>query len=209
MNIASMKILIVHGAWVTQGGFDWGGELAAVIRNVAPDDGTWQVEPVYWGYYLSPAASIDEAIAFGRAVGSQMVTQDVSRLQIIGHSLGAYFIDGLAAAVREQAPTTIIQSTFLDAFTAVNDNATVANRGEDADFAESYYTIGNDGCAWLSWCTQDQFGRCVNVDVTAVNPGDANACVGSHRWPRCFYHRTVDETGGPGECDEIEMDNSV
>lgn len=194
-------VLITHGV-LTGDGFGevggWGHELAEVIRDQVPSDGTWQVATVHWGFRVAPAPNVDEAIETGRAVGGQLTAHGVTQLHVIGHSLGAYVIDGIAAAVREQSPSTVIQSTYLDAFTALFDYATLAARGSTATHADSYYTSGSDLCHLL---TQEVFPNCINADVTGVHPWldviDDPLCLGSHEWPRCFYHRTVDPSGGP------------
>ncbi len=197
--------LILHGvltlpSFAEPGG--WGYELAAAIQGEFPDN-TWQAMPVYWGWRADPFANMDEAISCGRSIGVSMHDQGVTKLHLIGHSLGAFVVDGIASGMKQQNASAVIQCTYLDAFTPFDLAEITEHRGELADHADSYYTSGSAACHWF---TQSQFDHCVNVDVTALHAGGLG-CLSSHAWPHCFYHRTVDVSGGP--CDAIVGDHGL
>jgi len=184
--------LSLPGGWNTTG---WGGRLADAIGEPLGSD--WAVLPVYTGYCVWPWAPVFEWC--GRYSGTVLANAEVTHVHLIAHSAGAGFVDACAERIRElRGNATTIHATYLDPCWKLGSDG---SRGEDADFAENYFSFEgwnvNCGAEVVdTWFTESQYDNCVNIDVSYLDPNyDYDGwfpCKSSHAWPHCFYRLTSD-----------------
>ena len=189
--MTGVPILDLPNGWDTTG---WGGQLASAIDEPLGSD--WLVIPVYTGYTVNPWAPWYESR--GRYVASVLANEEVEHVHLIAHSAGAWFIDACTERLRElRGNATTIHATYLDPCWRPGSGG---SRGEDADFAESYFSY--EGMA--PHCgtqvvdavfTQSHYDECVNIDVSFLDPTyDYDGwlpCKSTHAWPHCFYRLTA------------------
>ncbi len=199
-----------EAAWIT-------GTANAIQANVPSD---WQVEPYWWGdkanVFLADK-SFDNAKNIGTQIGRQIVEQGWQRVHLIGHSSGAALIQSAADAIRSGAPSTVIQTTFLDPYFR-SDYSGLSWFGRNADWSDGYdaYNFWTDQLGSVILKPDLTYGvlaNAYNVDVTWVDPNKKltpilcpsstadstpNFCgtsaTSSHGWPIDFYSNSVVNT---------------
>jgi hypothetical protein len=200
---------------------DWVDTMKTSIEQVVPSN--WTVIPYKW-IPQSRTTVFDvkgAAEAQGRQAGAYIVTlgqntpnQKWAHVHLIGHSAGGALINEAAKVIINASPTTTVHTTFLDAYTGVEDGGRV-EYGQYSQWADSYFAVDNGtGDALLGRTdgrTDGPLVHAYNVDVTWLDPSalsgvdvvyssdstPAFQVFSSHGWPIQFYQDTI--TGGlPG-----------
>ena len=194
---------------------DWVDRMKASIQDVVPAN--WMVLSYKWIQQSRSGVDIIKPIAeaVGRYVGADIMTmaqltphQKWEHVHLIGHSAGAALINEAAWVISDASPTTTIHTTFLDAYTGVEDGGRV-EYGEYSQWADSYFAVDNETADPLVGRTDGPLVHAYNVDVTWLDPNalsgidvvysadstPAFQVFSSHGWPIQFYQDTI--TGGP------------
>jgi hypothetical protein len=196
---------------------DWVDTMKTSIEQVVPPN--WVVIAYKW-IPQSRATVLDvkaAAEAQGRQAGAYIVAlaqntpnQKWEHVHFIGHSAGAALINEAARAITSAPPTTTVHTTFLDAYTGVQDGGRV-EYGEYSQWADSYFAVDDETLDPYVGRTDGPLVHAYNVDVTWLDPNalsgvdvvysagstPAFQVFSSHGWPIQFYQDTI--TGGlPG-----------
>ena len=220
-------VLVTHGwipPWEELSSPDWIADLAGAIGTKLNESNVsdWQAEPYYWitnaETGLNPNAALDHAKNIGTQIGRQIAEQGWQHVHLIAHSAGSALIQAAADAIRSNAPSTVIQTTFLDPFLGT-DYRGLNWYGSNADWSDAYdaYNFWTDQFGSIVLLPNLTYGNLVNsynVDVTWVDPNKTlqpilcpsstadstapllnNYCgtnaLSSHGWPIDFYTETV------------------
>ncbi|TVQ19023.1 MAG: hypothetical protein EA382_17025, partial [Spirochaetaceae bacterium] len=141
---ATALFLISHGYGNNPS--HWPARLIARIRDAGVDDG-WQLYAHDWSANSLRALTASRAgYRIGRHFGGLLAERGHYRtIHLVGHSLGAFVMQGVVDAYRGAGGTATIQMTFLDPFLLrgwFGIGWGVRNFGRGADFAENYVVIG-------------------------------------------------------------------
>ena len=186
---ASSLLLISHGYGNNPS--HWPARLIAQIREYGVDDG-WQLYAHDWSENSLRALSASRAgYRIGRHFGRVLADHhDYEVIHLLGHSLGAFVMQGLVDAYRHAGGTATIQMTFLDPFLLrgwFGIGWGVRNFGRGADFAENYVVIGDRVRA-----TNRYLRRAHNFDITGLVPEAMwEDQWGAHWWGVEFYRQSV------------------
>jgi len=187
-------LLVVHGSGDTAAG--WPADVIQHVDKTIAHREQWDLVAYDWSAYAAKKASAAKAgLEIGSYIGKTLSSADYSyeRIQLVGHSAGAFVVQGACDAYRKNgSKTTRIHLTFLDPFTGKGlIDWTYGKRrfGQGADFAEAY--INTDDPVPSSNGT---LSKAHNFDVTAQAPA---SLVGAdrHWWPVYFYLESIDKEG--------------
>lgn len=133
-----------------------------------------------------PTSAASNAATIGRRYVNFLVESDYQHVHLIAHSAGSWMIDAMIEGIETNAPQTITQATFLDAFTPGNE----AERfGQHADWAEHFVDDG------VLFATNEYFDLAFNIDVSRFGPDTAEDSwslgVAGHAWPHQYYLETA------------------
>ncbi|GEM_PF-2104537 len=133
--------------------------------------GNWQVHGYKWvkgAWKLNPQDALNNAKQEGISLGNSIASQGWTHVHLIGHSAGAGLIQAALERIKASSPSTVVHCTFLDAFVGF-DKAGIANYGNGADWADSYFT--RDSLTSLTGTyTEGSLDHAYNVDVTQLDP---------------------------------------
>ena len=185
-------IVIVHGANHRADG--WPLEVEERIR-AHYDVSRWDFFRPDWPQlsdrYLSGAT---DGYALGRRYGAALAAPGYSYevMHLIGNSLGAHVVHGLAAAYRETRAgvQALIHMTFIDPFVyrdLLRPRYGVSQFGRHADVTDNYYT--RDEPVWFSNTPLD---HATNFDVSpVVPPREDPYFTYYHDYPMVYYRNSV------------------
>ena len=201
-------ILVTHG-W--EGNVAWGTTAPTALEQVAAGmsafaasdpaiDSHWDVVVMDWSEFaktgLDPgpdeaarrASQIGQSLANWMAEGSMAYTN----IHLLGHSAGAWLIDGVADRLRELGYATDIQLTFFDAFVPPSLVSTEGFPGayNHATRAEQYVDV-----RWspVLQHTNVRLPNAVNINVTDLDPWPWRLPGTVHDWPHTWYLSTLDD----------------
>jgi hypothetical protein len=169
----------------------WPARLIGRIRDAGAADG-WQLYAHDWSANSLRALSASRVgYRIGRHFGREIAQQDqYATIHLLGHSLGAFVMQGLVDAYRDAGGGASIQMTFLDPFLLrgwFGVGWGVRSFGRGADFAESYVVIGDRVRA-----TNRYLRRAHNFDITGIVPEAMwEDRWGAHWWGVEFYRQSV------------------
>lgn len=141
-------VVITHG-WEPEGpvaDVSWiVGMMTAIQQRVGND---WLVVPFNWvgskpgegAWTPVPWDALKHAKVIGTLLGQEIASKSWQHVHLIGHSAGAGLIHAAGDAIRAKAPTTVIQTTFLDPYTG----KFLEERdkyGRNADWADDYFVV--------------------------------------------------------------------
>ncbi|MCX8044634.1 MAG: alpha/beta hydrolase [Desulfobacterota bacterium] len=187
-------LVLVHGSGDTA--TDWPAELIAKVQAVIADLDAWDIVAYDWGRYAADKASASTTgLAIGRYIGEQLAAAAYcyDRIQLIGHSVGSFVVQGVCDAYRTNGGTAWVHLTFLDPFTGKGFvDWTYGQRrfGEGADFAEAYLNTDDPVPS-----TNSSLSHAHNFDVTALAP-DLLSSRDRHWWPVLFYIESIEHATG-------------
>ena len=192
---ARYLLLVVHGSGDTAAG--WPTDVIQAVEKTIAHREQWDLVAYDWSTYAENKASASKAgLEIGHYIGETLASADYTyeRIQLVGHSVGAFVIQGACDAYRKNgSAATRMHLTFLDPFTGNGFiDWTYGKRrfGKGADFAEAYINTDDPVPS-----TNGTLKKAHNFDVTALAPA---ALVGSdrHWWPVYFYLESIDKEGG-------------
>ncbi len=200
-------VLVAHG-WVApwdkdKGVPNWETDLCDLMEDRV--GGEWQVGALDWVEAASqdgPSKAFDNGRSIGGQLGKCLAGQRWAHIHMIGHSAGAALIQAAADAIKHNAPTTVVHTTFLDAFLRF-DYTGREWFGTNADWADSYFahdrlTDEMGRLMFLPSLTEGPLTNAFTVDVTTADPKCwTNVVSGmpqaesTHGWPHDFYLGSV------------------
>lgn len=181
-------IIITHG-WQPLGRLSavkWVDDMVdAIEETVLPN---WYVMACKWqgGAGPTPGRALSFAANLGGKLGKELGTQGWSHIHLIGHSAGAALIETASVEIKRIAPSTVVHTTFLDAYRESNGSS---QYGESSDWSDNYFSHD----LLTSWFTEPSLNHAFNVDVTVLDPDRNEFLPGAstHEWPHDFYHATI------------------
>ena len=177
-------VLLVHG--LEDSPATWS---EAVAGSFASDGSATAVVPLDWRPYSGDTlrCSVD-GMRIGEEIGGQWSRLDgLASIHLVGHSCGAFVVQGLCQAVAAARPEIRIQATFLDPVAIYGGffwEYGVERFGDCADFADAYIDTG-DGVPGSNVALPHAH----TFDVTPARPADFDAS--PHVWPTAYYARLV------------------
>ncbi len=194
-------IVVAHGAHGAA--HTWPSGYLERIRAL-PESEQWDVFLVNWTSlsirYLSAAAN---GLHLGRMLGRELAASadQYDVIHLIGHSLGAHVIHGMAEAYRQnsdRADQVLIHATFLDPFLPMGVLQLGHGRtrfGVYADFAECYFTRNEP-----VWFSNSPLIHATNFDLTELVPERENPYFTYvHEFPLFYYMYSIHQNSvGPG-----------
>jgi hypothetical protein len=210
---ASGLVLLTHGwnsnvgVWATSMGTSI--QASNVARHVSQ---SWDVVTMDWSYYaatgINPFTSPEAAAVNGNDIGESLANWmhekgfNYTTLDLIGHSAGAWLINGLNNGLINQGSNPIVQQTYLDAYNPgglafygyAAGNTPVL--GKNATYAEQYYN-GGDYLPGLATVLPNA----VNFDINGLyvfSGGNPINPLSLHAWPYTWYGMTVLSPTGSG-----------
>lgn len=193
---ARFLLLIVHGSGDTAGG--WPAELNNAVSSALDEPGSWDIVCYDWSRYADNKLAASRAgLAIGAAIGASLASDNYTyeAIQMVGHSAGAFVMQGACDAYRERGGAARVQLTFLDPFTGNGFiDWTYGRRrfGAGADFAEAYTNTDDPVPS-----TNGLLLQVHNFDVTALAPDTVTDSNG-HWWPVTWYTQSVGSGTGCG-----------
>jgi pimeloyl-ACP methyl ester carboxylesterase len=185
-------LLVVHGSGDTAA--DWPADLIAKAEETVANPEQWDLVAYDWSVYAEDRASASKTgLEIGNYIGATLASADYhyERIQLIGHSVGAFVVQGACDAYREGTTTTArVHLTFLDPFTGKGlIDWTYGKRrfGQGADFAEAYINTDDPVPS-----TNGNLRKAHNFDVTARAPASLSDR-DRHWWPVSFYIESIDK----------------
>jgi len=189
---ARYLLLVAHGSGDSAA--DWPAELIAKVEETVANPEQWDLVAYDWSEYAADKTTASKTgLAIGRYIGATLASADYSyeRMQFIGHSVGAFVVQGACDAYHENTSgDTRLQLTFLDPFTGNGFiDWTYGKRrfGEGADFAEAYINTDDPVPS-----TDGNLRKAHNFDVTAEAPSTLSDR-DRHWWPVYFYIESIDK----------------
>lgn len=216
-------ILITHGRTTgPDSDNDWVLHMKTNIQNVVPPN--YAVMDFLWTDLSRGAASgigsfanygsflwvkwIGEQV--GGAVGNGLVTasqqlpnKQWKNIHLIGHSAGCAVINEAARVISKASPSTVIHTTFLDAYTGVWAGGQT-DYGKYSQWSDSYFAIDWDTADPIFSRTAGQLQKAYNVEVGWLDPqkrsdvlydndGNVTTCsvLSSHSWAISFYSNSI------------------
>ncbi|MBI4848034.1 MAG: thrombospondin type 3 repeat-containing protein, partial [Nitrospirae bacterium] len=148
-----------------------------------------------WDYTLGkvclpklPSEAYSSAFNIGKKIAQDLLATRYEYIHFIAHSAGSNVIDTATNFIHEYLPSTIIHSTFLDAY---DPNGEKSLYGENADFAEQYVDKRHLVADWID-TTDSDLPNVFNFDITSLDPEYTLNPVKMHSWPYRFYNLTAD-----------------
>src|ERR1039458_7984262 len=132
-------VFVTHG-W-EQGLFEpsppqWVSDMCNDIQTRVPN---WQVIPYFWVdkawtepldlFHLESKVMVN-AQTIGTQIGQQIAEEGYQHVHLIAHSAGSALIQAAADVIKQNSPSTIVQTTFLDPFVGF-DNKGISWRSEE------------------------------------------------------------------------------
>jgi len=200
-------ILVTHGWNTSQERY---ATFWAPLRNVirARVSADWKVEAYEWtnaSLTFWPDTALNRGVSLGKVLGQSIAQQDYEHVHLIGHSAGSGVIAAAARQIRMHSPSTIVHTTFLDAFPGLTPSLAELGSPAEAyggysDWADHYFSrevLPSALCGLVStgFTTQLHLPLCFNLDVSRADPDYSALCLSSHSWPTCFFRFTVDGVG--------------
>lgn len=186
---ARFLLLIVHGSGDTAG--EWPADLKDAVGAALGDPGAWDIVAYDWSRYADNKLAASRAgLEIGAAIGESLASDDYTyeAIQLVGHSAGAFVMQGACDAYRTQGGAARVHLTFLDPFTGNGFiDWTYGRRrfGAGADFAEAYTNTDDPVPS-----TNGLLVQMHNFDVTALAPATVTGS-GGHWWPVTWYLQTA------------------
>ncbi len=180
--------IVAHGSGASPDG--WPLELEQALLLLPIED--WQVVRVDWEETAERRLSAPRnGSAIGRAIGREIAAGPPRVLHLVGHSSGAFVVQGIIDGVRASGDDrTVIQASFLDPFLA---RSVLQLRwgqrrlGLGADFAESYYTA-TDRVPFTNSALQHAWNLELDASVPRIPDPPADW---EHGWPLTWYREAV------------------
>lgn len=191
---ARYLLLVVHGSGDTAA--DWPADVIQKVATTIAGREQWDLVAYDWSTYAGSKTSASKAgLEIGNYIGETLSSADYSyeRIQLVGHSVGAFVIQGACDAYRKKGSgAALMHLTFLDPFTGNGFiDWTYGKRrfGRGADFAEAYINTDDPVPS-----TNGALKNAHNFDVTALAPA---SLAGSERhwWPVYFYLESIGKEG--------------
>lgn len=202
-------VLITHGWTKISPDQSWINTMSNSITAYLTGAGItgWQVYGYYWepnsSTPFSPAGAIVNATQEGISLGNSIVDQGWTKIHFIAHSAGAQLIQTATEIIKNRAPNTIVQCTFLDPFEGF-DLAKIGVYGHGADWSDRYSSHG-DIDVGIGIFTNQPLSWSYNVDVTALDPSLGNSglfsgllgyavcsvSAATHGWAVQFYENSI------------------
>jgi alpha-tubulin suppressor-like RCC1 family protein len=182
----------------------WMVQMTNAIVQQLGSSSIWQVEAYYWlsdAWTWLPDDALNNAKILGTQIGIQIAAVGYQHVHLIAHSAGSALIQAAADAIRQNSPSTIIQSTFLDPYVGL-DGRGINWYGQNADWSDNYFAQDSETGAF----TEGQLNHSYNVDVGWLYPNPSNpdpkivtyadglfgqVAFATHDWPHDFYTDTV------------------
>lgn len=193
-NGARYLLLVAHGSGDTAA--DWPADVLQKLDTALAHRELWDLVAYDWSDAAASKTSASKAgLRIGNYIGTKLASAEYTyeRIQLIGHSVGAFVIQGACDAYRKNGSGAArIHLTFLDPFTGNGFiDWTYGKRrfGLGADFAEAYTNTDDPVPS-----TNGVLKKAHNFDVTALAPA---ALIGAdrHWWPVYFYLESIDKEG--------------
>ncbi|MDE1974894.1 MAG: DUF3466 family protein [Patescibacteria group bacterium] len=204
-------VVITHGWTHTESqsmptDVPWVDTISNMVVQRLVSDGVsgWQVFGYKWpaaSYTVLPDQSLNNAKQQGELLGLSIVAGGWTKVHLIAHSAGAGLIERCSEIIRQYAPNTVIQCTFLDPYMG-SDGSGYATYGQAADWSDCYYNRD----AETGSKTEGSLANAYNADITQLDdldrvsvhyyiPGIINSScyktVATHFWPVMFYSNTI------------------
>jgi pimeloyl-ACP methyl ester carboxylesterase len=116
---ARYLLLVVHGSGDTAA--DWPADVIQKVDATIAHREQWDLVAYDWSAYAGSKTSASKAgLEIGAYIGETLASADYSyeRIQLVGHSVGAFVVQGACEAYRKNGSKTArIHLTFLDPFT--------------------------------------------------------------------------------------------
>ncbi len=214
-------VVITHGYEAVGQYAAWIDQMADAIRNKLTAEGkvNWQVVPVHWeeAAWGIPELAVAGARIEGALYGAEFAQVHWQNVHLIGHSAGSVFIEAFAKEIKAIWPDTLVHCTYLDPYLSAIPGLGVITYGENADWADSYFSDD-----WTGPFTGGKLEHAYNVDVTWLDPdvkkapvyctsqsstggstppmflqcgvrGYSPGLTAGHSWPYEFYTLTITE----------------
>jgi pimeloyl-ACP methyl ester carboxylesterase len=189
-------LFLVHGINDTPD--DWPSKLIEELRDSSLATERWRLAAYNWDSVtrLSFGAARD-GYWIGRSIGRRLAAAEYRLLHLVGHSMGAHVIHGMAEGYRDAGGSAYVHMTFLDPFSPrglLSWEHGFRHFGEGADYAESYVVTDDD-----AWGTNGYLEHAHNYDISALVPQEYRdeRWAGAHWWVVRFYKKSVGKPG-PG-----------
>jgi pimeloyl-ACP methyl ester carboxylesterase len=189
---ARYLLLVVHGSGDTAAG--WPADVIQKVEKTIARRELWDLVAYDWSTYAASKATASKAgLEIGNYIGERLSSADYhyERIQLVGHSAGAFVVQGACDAYRANSSNTArMHLTFLDPFTGNGFiDWTYGKRrfGLGADFAEAYINTDDPVPS-----TNGTLSKAHNFDVTAQAPASL-AGADRHWWPVYFYLESIDK----------------
>jgi hypothetical protein len=207
---AKNLVFVTHGWEPLQPNADlsWMAEMTNDIAQQLPAKGqlsNWQFETYSWlqdASTLDPDTALNTAINLGKKLGTQLAAQSWQQIHLIAHSAGAGMIQEIADVIHTNSPSTVVQTTFLDPFTGL-DNWALSWYGSNAAWSDEYY-VAIDETSLDPVATGFPLPKTFAVDVSWVDPdhqqaqyigpGGGPVALSSHGYPIDFYTQSIINT---------------
>lgn len=187
-------IFIAHGYNDNPG--TWPNKVLSTIRSSRYYTDEWDLLAYDWQIESDRfLTATQNGYLIGQAIARSIVEggDQYEILHLVGQSLGAHLIQGIADEYHRLGGRARVQLTFLDPYQIrgiFRWGFGAANFGRNADFAESYIDI-EDGLPG----TNSYLPLVQNFDMSAVVPPDFQDKLGyGHWWLVRFYQYSVDST---------------
>ncbi len=191
---ARYLLLVVHGSGDTAAG--WPADVLQKIAATMVHREQWDLVAYDWSAYAGSKTSASKAgLEIGSYIGETLASEAYSyeRIQLVGHSVGAFVVQGACDAYRKNGSKTArIHLTFLDPFTGNGlIDWTYGKRrfGQGADFAEAYINTDDPVPS-----TNGFLRKAHNFDVTALAPASLTGS-DRHWWPVYYYLESIGKEG--------------
>ena len=165
----------------------------------------WQFETYSWlqdAWTYDPDTALNTATDIGAGLGIQIAAQGWQQVHLIAHSAGAGMIQEIADKIHANSPSTVVQTTFLDPFTGL-DNWALSWYGSNAAWSDEYY-VAIDETSLDPIATGFPLPKTFAVDVSWVDPnhqqaqyigpGGGPVALSSHGYPIDFYTQSIINT---------------
>jgi hypothetical protein len=165
----------------------------------------WQFETYSWlqdAWTYDPDTALNNATDIGAGLGIQIAAQGWQQVHLIAHSAGAGMIQEIADKIHANSPSTVVQTTFLDPFTGL-DNWALSWYGSNAAWSDEYY-VAIDETSLDPVATGFPLPKTYAVDVSWVDPdhqqaqylgpGGGPVALSSHGYPIDFYTQSIINT---------------
>jgi len=165
----------------------------------------WQFETYSWlqdAWTYDPDTALNNATDIGAGLGIQIAAQGWQQVHLIAHSAGAGMIQEIADKIHANSPSTVVQTTFLDPFTGL-DNWALSWYGSNATWSDEYY-VAIDETSLDPIATGFPLPKTFAVDVSWVDPnhqqaqyigpGGGPVALSSHGYPIDFYAQSIINT---------------